>query len=432
MRTSMPEVRIQILDLELGEPLPRLEQIDRDGNAVFQVWLVIRLFDEPVGIERVLIPRDGVSPERLETTLRAAWSTTITDRGSLLGAAGAGILAVEPTSFRGNHECYLRTAAPASVVICTRDRPIDLARCVQSLVEQDHPQFTVWLVDSAPKTDATRSIADSFAGRLRLRYLHEPSPGLSRARNLALGHELDDIVAWIDDDEIADPTWLSELTRALELRGDASGVSGVVLPAELESAAQIWFEQFGGHSKGRGFIAADFSPDSRPRQDPLYPLPAFGVGANMAFRTGALRRLGGFDPALGAGTRTKGGEDTRMFTEILRRGGTMLYRPTAVTRHYHRRDLQALTAQMRGYGTGLTAYYTAMALSDPRVAMGLVRIAGRAAKDLLSDSSLRVATLEPDFPRELLHENRMGMLTGPFMYLRQRAENRALSRTRHR
>ena len=102
-----------------------------------------------------------------------------------------------------------------------------------------------------------------------------------------------------------------------------------------------------GHSKGRGFTPDEFSPHTWSEQTPLYPLPPFGVGANMAFRTKALRRLGGFDEALGAGTPAQGSEDTKMFTDLLREGDTVAYRPSAVTRHFHRRDLEGLRRQMR-------------------------------------------------------------------------------------
>src|SRR5205807_167629 len=84
------------------------------------------------------------------------------------------------------------------------------------------------------------------------------------------------------------PHWLAEIARALADHPAADVVSGVIVPAELETAAQVWFEQFGGHSKGRGFRPAAFSPATAKTQSPLYPLPPFGTGANMAFRRGVI------------------------------------------------------------------------------------------------------------------------------------------------
>ena len=215
------------------------------------------------------------------------------------------------------------------------------------------------------------------------------------------------------------------MARAFDGRPDIVAASGLVVPAELSTSAQLWFEQFGAFSKGRGFTGQEFSPRTWSKQHPLYPLPPFGVGANMAFRTEALRRLGvGFDEALGGGTPAQGSEDTKIFTDLLRAGGTVAYRPTAVTRHFHRRDLEGLRRQMRGYGSGLTAFYTASVLAKPSTIVDLIRLAPRALRDLYSSDSLRVATLEDDFPRDLLAENRRGLIAGPWLYLRGRVQNR--------
>ena len=318
-------------------------------------------------------------------------------------------------------------------MVCTRDRPDDLRRCLASLAVQDHPGFAVWVVDNGPADGATRKVVESFGDDMEIHYLEEKRPGLSRARNRALKSSLGgdgDVVAWLDDDEVADPSWLTELARAFDGRPEVVAASGVVIPAELSTQAQLWFEQFGGHSKGRGFTADLFSPQTRARQDPLYPLPPFGVGANMAVRVGAIHRLGGFDEALGAGTLAQGCEDTRMFSDLLRAGGSVAYWPSAVTRHYHRRELDGLRRQMRGYGAGLTAFYTAAVLSGPSTMLELARLAPRALRDLTSPDSLRVATLEDDFPRDLLAQNRRGMAAGPWLYLRGRFRNWRADRQR--
>jgi hypothetical protein len=112
-----------------------------------------------------------------------------------------------------------------------------------------------------------------------------------------------------------------------------------------------------------------------------------------------------------------------MFSDLLRSGGAVAYWPSAVTRHYHRRDLAGLRRQMRGYGSGLTAFYTASVLAKPSTIVDLVRLAPRALRDLYSSDSPRVATLGDDFPRDLLKENRRGMVAGPWLYLRGRARS---------
>jgi glycosyltransferase involved in cell wall biosynthesis len=428
-------LRAHVLDLDLCDQIraiPRTEP--SSGRWADRARLLVRLFGEPLGVQWVPLPPDGLGVAAIRQALISEWTNAILDRGGVISRTDDldGPIVGDATPFSAAHERFLANGCPpCNVIVCTRDRHVELTRCLESLTAQDHPRFTVWVTDNAPTTSGTRDAVKAFSSLLDVRYVLEPRPGLSRARNAALRQPLDgDFVAWIDDDEVADRMWLSELARALEDRPDASSVSGLVTPAELATVAQVWFEQFGGHSKGRGFTSAEFSPKTRQMQSHLYPLPPFGVGANMAFRLAVLREMGGFDEALGAGTLTRGGEDTKMFTDILRAGGTSLYRPSAVTRHFHRRDVQGLSDQMYGYGSGLTAFYTSLVLADPRTVWPLARLVGTAVHDVVSPSSLRVATLESDFPRALLRRNQRGMLAGPSLYLRQRLLDRR--RRRHR
>src|SRR5882757_7956317 len=88
--------------------------------------------------------------------------------------------------------------------------------------------------------------------------------------------------------------------------------AAMIVPARLDTQVQEWFELYGGHSKGRGFSPAVFSRHGP--QSPLFPLPPFGAGGNMAFRREALTRIGGFDVAMGAGTPARASEDTLALT----------------------------------------------------------------------------------------------------------------------
>jgi GT2 family glycosyltransferase len=417
-------VYAHVLDIELSEPVAALAQITADGRCSDRAWALVRLLGEPVGLDVLEIPPAGLSGEAVFELQLDRWMPRL---GRGLGmdvedirreAVREALRAPEGTVFSRAHDEFITRAPLCSVVVCTRDRPEALRRCLSSLANQDHPDYAVWVVDNAPARGATRQVVESFGTCMDIHYVAEPIRGLSRARNAVLRSDLSgDWVAWLDDDEVADSMWLTELMRAFDGRPEVVAASGVVIPAQLDTQAQIWFEQFGGHSKGRGFTPDLFSRGSWSKQHPLYPLPPFGVGANMAFRTETLRLLGGFDEALGAGTPSQGSEDTKIFTDVLLAGGAVAYWPSAVTRHFHRRDLEGLRRQMRGYGSGLTAFYTASVLGRPSAAIDLIRLAPRALRDIYSSDSLRVATLEDDFPRDLLAENRRGMAMGPWLYL---------------
>jgi len=408
-----------VLDVELSEPLPAVAATHADGRRVEQAWTLVRLFGEPLGSVLADVPPRGLSPRQLGAAIDAELGAVLRPRVGGPVPVGGVVSDGEP-EFLARRRRVLATAPHITVVVCTREHPQALAACLDSLLAQQYPRFGVLVVDNAPVTDATEKVVRAAAGRGPVDYLREPRPGLSFARNTAVRAAAGQILAWIDDDEIADPHWLAEVARALHEHPEADVVSGVIVPAELETRAQLWFEQFGGHSKGRGFSPDVFGPATAHRQSPLYPLPPFGTGANMTFRPGVIERIGMFDTALGAGTPAMGSEDTLAFTQVLLGGGTIVYQPTAVTRHFHRRDLEGLRKQMVGYGTGLVAAYTSLLLSRPSVAWGLVKLLPAALREMTAKDSTRTATLRDDFPRELLAANRRGMLAGPRAYLKGR------------
>jgi glycosyltransferase involved in cell wall biosynthesis len=359
--------------------------------------------DHPAGPARkVAADSLGFPRELLTTGLRLPWPPAY-----LLGRAAT-----------------LLNAPSASVIVCTRDRADKLARCLTAVLGQEYPDFEVIVVDNAPSTDEVADLVfrlrTSAAHGVPLRHVVEPRPGLSWARNTGLAAASGKIVAYLDDDEHPDRHWLAELARGFTLGKRVAGVSGVVLPAELDTPAQDLYEQFGGHSKGRGFTHEVFDKASHARQHPLYPLPAFGVGASMAFDRAALTRIGGFDVALGAGTPARAGEDTAAIADVMLDGGTFVYWPGAVMWHVHRRTFAEVERQLNGYGSGLTAFYTRAVLRNPRNLATLARLGRRALRDLRGRGSVRTATMRADYPARLRRASRLGMLAGPVRYLRSR------------
>ncbi|MFY1633534.1 glycosyltransferase [Solwaraspora sp. WMMB335] len=404
-----------VVDLELTGPLPAVPGVDPTGRRVQRAYLLVRQFTQPIGALLLDVPVAGLTPAELADVVdREIPPASRPEPGYLTRRAE--ILADAPS---------------ITVVVCTRERPAGLARTLDSVLAQRYPGFRVLVVDNAPASDATADVVATLAARgAAVDYVREPRPGLSHARNRALRAAPGEILAWIDDDEVADPHWLAEIARAFAEHPDAGVVTGAIVPAELATDAQLWFEQYGGHSKGRGFTPDVFSPATARRQSPLYPLPPFGAGGNMAFRPGVLDRVGGFDTALGAGTRAMGSEDTLALTQVLLAGGTVAYQPSALIWHHHRPDLAGLRRQLVGYGTGLTAAYTSLLLRDPRQLGPLLRLAPTALRDV-SGGGDRLAGLREDFPRELVGANRRGLLAGPAAYLRSRwADRRGRRRLR--
>ncbi|WP_329490675.1 glycosyltransferase family 2 protein [Kitasatospora sp. NBC_01246] len=316
-----------------------------------------------------------------------------------------------------------------SVIVCTRGRPTLLGDSLSALLRTDYPATEFLVVDNAPEDDATERLIRAL-GPDRLRYLREPVPGLARARNRGLSAARGEYVAFTDDDALADPGWVSALAGAFRADPRVSCVTGLVVPAELDTEAQAVFERYCGF--GKGFASRDWSTRTAGR-DPLFPFAAgrFGTGANMAFRTTVIRDLGGFDPATGAGTPTRGGEDLLAFLRVLVAGHTLAYRPDAVVWHRHRRTMAELEAQIQGFGTGLGAYLTAAVSQRPGLLAELLRRLPAGTRYALR-RAVAPAPAGPgrggrDGDPGLARLGRLelrGLLRGPFSYLVSRRQDR--------
>ncbi|MEP7193819.1 MAG: glycosyltransferase family A protein [Actinomycetota bacterium] len=421
---------VELTEVEIASPLPPLDPAA--GGRSRRVRVLVRLATEPLGCLELDVDDAGMTPAELGRRVLRRFGAQIDERltgadlpvASELAEEGLGLDAASMPHVRAR-EMALADAPLFSVVISTRDRGPQLAGCLRKLALQEYPDFEVVVVDNAPTSDVVRQLVTDAP--LTCRYVREDRPGLSRARNAGVAAARGDLIAFLDDDEEADPHWLAELLVGFRSGEQIGCVSGMILPAALDTPAQEWFEQFGGHSKGRGFTPAEFS--ARAGQSALYPLPPFGAGGNMAFRREALTAIGGFDVALGAGTLACGAEDTYAFSRVLLGGYRMAYRPSAFVRHHHYRDLAGLRRQLRGYGTGLTAYYAALIRRDPQVFGSLLALIPAALRDLREGGSPATATMG-DLPRGLRREQRMGMLTGPFAYVRgARAQARSGKQT---
>lgn len=397
--------RVVVLDVDVPPHGPTLRTADFES-----LWCLVRSDGVPLGTAFWDVRGDEeVAVETLNADVRS------------ISSASADTLPAAPSDL------------DLTVALCTRDRPDVLRRALDSLTAQTDQDFRTVVVDNAPTSSDTRDVVTA-ADLTASEYVVEPAPGLSRARNTALAAVSTSLVAWMDDDEIADPRWVERLKQGFGHASQPVAVSGLMLPAELETEAQVRFEQYGGFNKGRGFRAEVLSAAAGTVRSPMYPLPNFGAGGNMAFQVDALRAVGGFDPYLGAGTRTHGGEETRAFALILRAGGTVLHWPSAITWHYHRREMAELRDQFRGYSAGLSAFFMSMLLTTPLTsARELLQTLPTAVAHVRPGrGNRRIGNLPADFPPELVRAGRAGFAEGAGAYLRERRTHRRDSHDRQR
>jgi len=279
--------------------------------------------------------------------------------------------------------------------------------------------FEIVVVDNAPRTDATEhAVREAFGDDPRVRYVREPRPGLSRARNRGVAEASADVVAFTDDDVRVDSRWLSGIARGFSAAPDVACVTGLIATAQLENAAQLYFhlrEGWGTECERRIFDLGRNRDES-----PLYPYSPgiFGAGANFAMSRTVLKELGGFDEALGAGAPCGGGEDLDIFMRVILAGHRIVYEPAAIVSHFHRTDLAELARQMKAYGSGLTAALTAIVVKDRRARF---EIPLRAARGVLRIFTLNDRVKDnPTLPSGLMRRELTGMLYGPWLYLKGR------------
>jgi GT2 family glycosyltransferase len=311
-------------------------------------------------------------------------------------------------------------AGDLTVAICTRERPSFLRACLERVRAAVNDHYEVLVIDNAPRTDATERIVELFSDRgMRIRRVVEPRPGLSRARNRALASAETRYVAFTDDDALADSEWPLALHRGFSTGESVAVVTGIVPPAQIETKAQALFEK---KLKWSNNLTPETFAMARQHSYPwVFPYSAgnLGTGANFAVDRKVVLELGGFDEALGAGTRTMGGEDMEMFVRVLRADYELSFQPSAIVWHMHISDPRALRRILFGYGKGLSA----IACSEFRHPGKLAMLRGtvRGARNLTHD---RQAELEYGMPWTHIALELAGLVCGPFAYASERWRSR--------
>lgn len=149
----------------------------------------------------------------------------------------------------------------------------------------------------------------------------------------------------------------------------------------------------------------------------------------MAFTATFLKEEREFDCALGAGTFVGGGEDLVAFVRVIMRGKQLVYAPSALAYHQHRRDYASLRKQVFAYGASVTSYLTKIVIDHPWLLFSIIVRIPSGMKFLLSKTSTKNIKKSPHFPASLTVEERKGMVEGPFLYLKGRLKNARRNRS---
>jgi glycosyltransferase involved in cell wall biosynthesis len=258
-----------------------------------------------------------------------------------------------------------------SVVLCTYKR-YDLARnCLQFLAQQTlaRNRFEVVVIDNTPP-DLREAIDWQALGADQAEV--EDQAGLSRARNAGIAHSRAPLIAFIDDDAEASPTWAAEMVEAFRRHPEALVVGGRVTAKYVGQQRPAWLSQrLEGH-----LSCIDWGPGTKPLERGQWV-----VGANMTFRQEVFERYGQFNASLGRighGTLLSN-EEIQLFSRLP--ANSIYYTSKAAVDHlippdrvdqawFRKRTFwQAVSDQLAGIGASETAasYFERFASRLPTV-----------------------------------------------------------------
>ncbi|MDY7012784.1 MAG: glycosyltransferase, partial [Cyanobacteriota bacterium] len=358
---------VAVRAIELSEPLQPLTDVANYSDVqIFVTWrgeplggVSLPNIYQPVSTSRlteVIVKQLGL--KLLQTGERKTKDALWADAFSVLARRYAPPQREEETAVPEK----LPDSIPVSINLATYDRPDDLRNCLRCLVAQDTSRpVEIVVVDNHPASGLTPPVVAEFPG---VKLVSESRQGLAYARNAGFVASTGEIVIATDDDVTLPPDWLEKIVAPF-IRADVMIVTGNVLPLQLETIYQRFFERYGG--LGRGFEPFEVNRDwfeSFPRD--AVPTWRLGATANAAFRSSIFThpQMGLMEEALGPGMPSGVGEDTYLFYKVIKAGYTLVYEPAAYVWHKHRSDLAALRRQIYGYSKGHVSYNLTTWLRD--------------------------------------------------------------------
>jgi GT2 family glycosyltransferase len=247
-----------------------------------------------------------------------------------------------------------------SVVVATCYREPLALDCVRSICAQRYPNWEVLVVDQDPAQGLRRKIAEQFPTETeKIRYYFRQGAGAAGARGLGLRESNGEIVAFIDDDAVADSAWLDGIVEVFDKYPAAGMVAGVIHPIWVDDRP-AWYPQ------EREFLLGLYDIGGEMRPLPAGDLP---IGANMAGRKDALLAAGGFDQNFGPNyfhnLPKLTGEDSLLGERVLRAGLAIYYQPKA--RVHHRIEARKLSRKAfleKHYWEGYSVMYRLKLMKD--------------------------------------------------------------------
>lgn len=264
-----------------------------------------------------------------------------------------------------------RTPEPhvrVSVVIATRDRPEDLARCLESVLQCRHDSFEVVVVDQS-------AVPVTLPPDDRLVHLPTATRGKSAALNIGLDASRAEILAFTDDDCTVPADWVDRVEAAFARHPDVAMVFGELRPIP--------------HDPGEAFVPPVVVPELTVVRDPRSAHIRGGGGASMAARRSMFHRIGGYDERIGPGSSFRACEEYDIYYRALAAGQSVAFVPDVTVTHW------GIRSYADGSGQALKRWYAygEGAVIGKHLRMGDRRMATTAARITAEDLRLVAASI---------------------------------------
>ena len=246
-----------------------------------------------------------------------------------------------------------------SLVLCTRNRPDQLARSLPSLLANLDDLFELIVVDQSDTHDSELLVTQHASDKVT--YVRSNAVGQTIARNLGLSRASADLIAYTDDDCLLPPDWA---------RGIMEHFQSPSIGAFFGSVVADDFDYHQGFIPEVPITVSRTISGCNPCSVPII------MGANMAFRRDALVSIGGFDQVLGPGAPLKMFDDIDAAYRVLRSGYQIVVSPSPEVVHFGFRDYESGAARsaVRDVSIGAGAYYAKHLRSgDVRVVPAFLR-----------------------------------------------------------
>ncbi len=300
-----------------------------------------------------------------------------------------------------------------TIVICTRNRPFELDRCLAAIARLSYPNFDVLVVDNASHDSQTSDIAKQWG----VRYLLAPVPGLSRARNVGAHACESEIVVFVDDDAVPERDWLTALACEFE-DPRMMAVAGRTLP--------LGTPEFPQESNSEKSPQPPIQRRVLDRETPLWfeisNFGGIGRGLNMAFRRRIFDTWPGFYERLGRGTLLGGSEEHYAFFTLVDRGYRVAYTADAVAHHPSPPTRRALFNKQIKDLAGATAYFTLLFVEQPRYRRAVINYVAGALRGTPRTWRIPAAPPPRVVPKWCAP---FACLAGPLLYIASRLIERA-------